>query len=253
MMDGSPALYYAQAAWAFQHGNPKQGNNWVANASNLYSAELNRAYAAPFSDLGWVNNAHGTLWVDDACAPDGAERSSQNGSHAQRRRYVRQPAEKASPSPVDGANPADNSRPVAGPTPEVSATPEKVANVEKTRKQSSIASTKAAKKRSTRNKSKDEENVPVSRSRRTAAGPTAAVRDSLSSGRGADSGGSQQTDTPESGRQGCAGIALSFSAPSGKSTSPGAGRIRSRPKTQRQPHSVAEAPAEQLELVTAGG
>jgi tetratricopeptide (TPR) repeat protein len=57
MMDDSPALYYAQAAWAFQHGNPKQGNNWVANASNLYSAELNRAFAAPFSDLGWVSNA----------------------------------------------------------------------------------------------------------------------------------------------------------------------------------------------------
>ena len=50
-------LYYAQAAWAFQHGNPKLGNNWVANASNLYSAELNRTFAAPFSDLGWVSNA----------------------------------------------------------------------------------------------------------------------------------------------------------------------------------------------------
>ncbi len=57
MMDDSPALYYAQAAWAFQHGNPRQGNNWMANASNLYSAELNRAFAAPFFDLGWMTNA----------------------------------------------------------------------------------------------------------------------------------------------------------------------------------------------------
>ncbi len=74
MMDDSPALYYAQAAWAFQHGNPKQGNNWVANASNLYSAELNRAFAAPFSDLGWVSNATAPIWVGDACTGGGAER-----------------------------------------------------------------------------------------------------------------------------------------------------------------------------------
>jgi tetratricopeptide (TPR) repeat protein len=57
MMDDTPALYYAQAAWAFQHGNSKQGNNWVANASNLYSAELNRSFSASFADLGWLNNA----------------------------------------------------------------------------------------------------------------------------------------------------------------------------------------------------
>ena len=57
MMDGSPALYFAQAAWAFQHGNPKQGKNWVANAGNLFPAEWNRGFAAPFADLGWLNNA----------------------------------------------------------------------------------------------------------------------------------------------------------------------------------------------------
>ncbi len=54
MMDETPALYYAQAAWAFQHGNFKLGNNWVANAENLYSTELNRSFAAPFADLGWL-------------------------------------------------------------------------------------------------------------------------------------------------------------------------------------------------------
>ena len=90
MMDDSPALYYAQAAWAFQHGNPKQGNNWVANASNLYSAELNRAFAAPFSDLGWVSNATAP---SGSAMPDtggGAERFGQSGGHARQRRYTRQ-------------------------------------------------------------------------------------------------------------------------------------------------------------------
>jgi len=54
MMDQTPALYYAQAAWAFQHGNPKQAGNWVANAANLFSADQNRAFAASLADLGWL-------------------------------------------------------------------------------------------------------------------------------------------------------------------------------------------------------
>jgi tetratricopeptide (TPR) repeat protein len=52
--DESPALYYAQAAWAYEHGNSKQGNDWVANANNLYSPEMNRDFAKPFADLGWT-------------------------------------------------------------------------------------------------------------------------------------------------------------------------------------------------------
>ena len=28
----TPALYYAQAAWAFKHDNPDQGNNWINSA-----------------------------------------------------------------------------------------------------------------------------------------------------------------------------------------------------------------------------
>lgn len=57
MMDETPALYYAQAAWAFQHGNTKQANDWIENAGNLYAAESNAAFAAPIIDLGWVKNA----------------------------------------------------------------------------------------------------------------------------------------------------------------------------------------------------
>ena len=168
MMDESPALYYAQAAWAFQHGNPRQGNNWVANASNLYSAELNRAFAAPFSNLGWVSNA---------TAPTGSAMPAPE--------LVQNASAKAEATPDSAATPAKPVEKVASlpavaefkpitparspkPTPEVSATPEKVAAVEKSRKQSSIASTKTAKKRSTPKKSTDDDNVPVSRSGRTA-------------------------------------------------------------------------------------
>jgi Flp pilus assembly protein TadD len=57
MIDETPALFYAQAAWAFQHGNPRQGNNWVANANNLYSSELNRSFASSLADLDWLHKA----------------------------------------------------------------------------------------------------------------------------------------------------------------------------------------------------
>ncbi len=60
MMDDTPALYYAQAAWAFQHGNRNQASNWIANAGNLFSPELNRAFAAPLNDLGWLESSAGS-------------------------------------------------------------------------------------------------------------------------------------------------------------------------------------------------
>ena len=175
MMDDSPALYYAQAAWAFQHGNPRQGNNWVANASNLYSAELNRVFAAPFSDLGWVTNA---TVIPGSAMPEAV--------------VIKNPPAKAEATPnvaATSANPMEKASPPSAlaqtqpitstqspePTPEVSATPEKVANVEKKRKQSPILSTKPVNKRSTRKKSRDDENVTVSRSKRTVAAEGANV------------------------------------------------------------------------------
>ena len=113
MMDDSPALYYAQAAWAFQHGNPKQGNNWVANASNLYSAELNRAFAAPFSDLGWVSNA--TAPNRSAMpAPAGAERPGKPEATPNAAATPTKPAGKPVAAALRGASQADNSRSVAG-------------------------------------------------------------------------------------------------------------------------------------------
>jgi hypothetical protein len=175
MMDESPALYYAQAAWAFQHGNPKQGNNWVANASNLYSAELNRAFAAPFSDLGWINNV--TAPSGSAMpAPEAVQNVSTKPEATPDSSAVRaKSVEKASSLPA-----MEQAKPIASvaspkPTPEASATPEKVADVKKSRKRSSSASTKTVKKRSTPKKSTDEVNVPVSRSGQTASSERATV------------------------------------------------------------------------------
>ena len=174
MMDDSPALYYAQAAWAFQHGNPKQGNNWVANASNLYSAELNRAFAAPFSELGWVSNATAPS-ASAMPAPEVVQNvSAKAEATPDSATILAKSVEKVSSLPAVAQSEPVTPAPSPKPTPEVSATPEKVANVKKSRKQSSSASTKTVKKRSTPKKSTDD-NVPVSRSEQPASSERATV------------------------------------------------------------------------------
>ncbi len=50
--DETPALYYAQAAWGFQHNNSKQANEWIASAGKLFSPALNSAFAEPLAGLG---------------------------------------------------------------------------------------------------------------------------------------------------------------------------------------------------------
>jgi tetratricopeptide (TPR) repeat protein len=168
MMDGSPALYYAQAAWAFQHGNPKQAKNWVSNASNLYSAELNREFAAPFADLGWVNN--GTTAAAATPAPPvllpsvSAKPAATPSATAAAVKVV----EETSPSPTEVKTRITQSAASPSPSAEVSATSEKVARVEKKRNKDSTASAKPRKKRAARKKS-SRENASVSRSSRPAA------------------------------------------------------------------------------------
>ena len=167
MMDGSPALYYAQAAWAFQHGNPRQGKNWVANASNLYSAELNRAFAAPFSDLRWVNNAAAPV-----ASATPAPVVVQNVPAKPEATPSATTTPKASPPPaVAQATPTESPEP----TPEVFATPKKAASAEKERKKASTASTKPKKKRSAHKKSSEDEDATGSRANRTASAERAAA------------------------------------------------------------------------------
>ncbi|MEO6871702.1 MAG: tetratricopeptide repeat protein [Chthoniobacterales bacterium] len=50
--DQTPALYYAQAAWNFQHDNPKQARQWVDSAKKLFSEEANSEFASTLLDLG---------------------------------------------------------------------------------------------------------------------------------------------------------------------------------------------------------
>jgi predicted Zn-dependent protease len=53
----TPSLYYAQAAWEFQHNNPEKANDWITSARKIYPLASNDLYAAGFYDLGWLKNA----------------------------------------------------------------------------------------------------------------------------------------------------------------------------------------------------
>jgi len=50
----TPALYYAQAAWEFQHNNSEKAADWTASANKIYSAALNSVFADAFYDAGWM-------------------------------------------------------------------------------------------------------------------------------------------------------------------------------------------------------
>src|ERR1700694_528262 len=52
----TPALYYAQAAWEFQHNNPNKATDWIASAKKIYSPALNNLFGDAFYDLGWLQS-----------------------------------------------------------------------------------------------------------------------------------------------------------------------------------------------------
>src|SRR5207249_9614636 len=52
----TPALYYAQAAWEFQHNNPNKATDWIASAKKIYSPALNNLFGDAFYDLGWMQS-----------------------------------------------------------------------------------------------------------------------------------------------------------------------------------------------------
>ncbi|HEY3663705.1 MAG TPA: tetratricopeptide repeat protein [Chthoniobacterales bacterium] len=178
MMDGSPALYYAQAAWAFQHGNPKQGKNWVANAENLFPVDSNRAFAAPFVDLGWMNNGTAPA-VSATPAPVVAQEATPKPEETPAP-TVAPIVEQPSPSPAESESKKEIAQAETTPTPapEVSPTPERVAHVEKKRtKESSDTekserAEKSEKKRSARKRSREEEEPRSSVAKRTEAEPS---------------------------------------------------------------------------------
>src|SRR6059058_5775359 len=50
----TPALYYAQAAWEFQHNNAEKAADWATSANKIYSSALNSVFADAFYDVGWM-------------------------------------------------------------------------------------------------------------------------------------------------------------------------------------------------------
>ena len=134
MMDDSPALYYAQAAWAFQHGNSRQAKNWLANAANLYPADLNRAFAAPLADVGWVPNpiataspTPGPVLVQNAM-PAQEDSSTQGPSPRKEEAPTREAAPRQETIPKEEPTPTIAAPPKIEPTPAPTATPEKPAS-----------------------------------------------------------------------------------------------------------------------------
>ncbi len=55
----SPALYYSNAAIAFQHGNEKEAKEWLAAAKKQYPAPLNKLYAESLYEIGWMEKPVG--------------------------------------------------------------------------------------------------------------------------------------------------------------------------------------------------
>src|SRR5437899_277358 len=53
----TPALYYAEAAWEFQHDNVDKANDWITSARKIYPSASNTLYAGGFYDLGWLKSA----------------------------------------------------------------------------------------------------------------------------------------------------------------------------------------------------
>ncbi|MEO5719230.1 MAG: tetratricopeptide repeat protein, partial [Chthoniobacterales bacterium] len=55
----SPALYYANAAVAFRHDNPKEAKDWLAAANKQFPGSLNKLYAESFYEVGWMQKPAG--------------------------------------------------------------------------------------------------------------------------------------------------------------------------------------------------
>ncbi len=56
----TPALYYAQAAWEYQHNNSEKAADWTSSANKIYSPALNSVFADAFYDVGWIQRPEGS-------------------------------------------------------------------------------------------------------------------------------------------------------------------------------------------------
>ncbi|MGH8095270.1 MAG: tetratricopeptide repeat protein [Chthoniobacterales bacterium] len=55
----SPALYYSNAAIAYEHKNDKEAKEWMSAAGKHFSESLNKLYAESFYEVGWLQKPAG--------------------------------------------------------------------------------------------------------------------------------------------------------------------------------------------------
>ena len=48
------AYYYAQAAWAFAHGNTREGRKWIARAESIHKPRSRAWFARHLYEFGWL-------------------------------------------------------------------------------------------------------------------------------------------------------------------------------------------------------
>ena len=51
---GSPAYYYAQAAWAFAHGKDSEARKWIDSARKVFPADKTGWFERGLFQLGWI-------------------------------------------------------------------------------------------------------------------------------------------------------------------------------------------------------
>ena len=78
----TPALYYAQAAWEYQHNNPEKAADWTGSANKIYSPALNNVFADAFYDVGWMQRPEGSTSPEVALEPTNAGASQGEGAPA---------------------------------------------------------------------------------------------------------------------------------------------------------------------------
>lgn len=55
----TPAVYYANAALALHHKNPKEAQDWMAAAAKSFSPQQTRLFAESFYEVGWMEKPAG--------------------------------------------------------------------------------------------------------------------------------------------------------------------------------------------------
>ncbi len=126
----TPALYYAQAAWEFQHNNSAKAEDWISSARKIYSLPLNLVFVDSFYDAGWLK------------APGPGEQPASSQTMVAQGETAAPTAGNPliEPSPIPGSAPAENAAtlnlaPSASPT---------IAGMEATTSEGKIAAAAAA-------------------------------------------------------------------------------------------------------------